>query len=147
VSDRIRTIAALLVILLSVGIVVGVLAADAGGDSNRVESLAERLKCPVCTSESVADSPAQVSRDLYDLIVERVADGWTDDEIIDFFVATYGEEALLDPKAGGTTAVLWIAPVLVLALGAFVIAGRFAADGREISDAERRNITSALEEH
>jgi cytochrome c-type biogenesis protein CcmH len=146
VPDRIRTIAALIVIVLSAGIVVGVLAADAGGDGNRVESLASRLKCPVCTSESVADSPAQVSRDLYDLIVEQVADGWTDDEIVDFFVATYGQEALLDPKPAGSTAVLWIAPLVALTLGAFVIAGRLAGDGREISDSERRKVTSALEE-
>ena len=54
--------------------VVAVLAGTAPTPENRVEQLATRLKCPVCESESIADSPAQVARDSYDLIAERVAE-------------------------------------------------------------------------
>jgi len=145
-SERIRTLIALMVIGVSVLISVAVLATDSTGTGDRVHSLAERLKCPICTSESVADSPSQVARDLYDLIGEQVADGWTDDEIFEFFVATYGEEVLLDPKARGTAIVLWMAPVAALAIGGAVIAGRRAGKHREISDAERSRIAAALEE-
>ena len=145
-SERIRTASALVVIAASLAIMVAVLATSSVGSTDRVHSLAERLKCPICTSESIADSPSQVSRDLYDLITEQVADGWTDDEVFDFFIATYGEEALLDPKTGGAGAFLWIAPIAAIALGAVVIAKRLAGDPDEVSDAERRRIAAALEE-
>ena len=145
-TERLRTLTALMVIGVSVLISVVVLATDSTGTGDRVHSLAERLKCPICTSESVADSPSQVARDLYDLIGEQVADGRTDDEIFGFFVATYGEEVLLDPKARGVGIVLWIAPLAALAIGGAVIAGRRAGKHREISDAERARIAAALEE-
>jgi cytochrome c-type biogenesis protein CcmH len=146
VSERIRNVSALVVIAASLAIMVAVLATDSAGSSDRVHALAERLKCPICTSESIADSPSQVSRDLYDLLTEQVADGWTDDEVFDFFIATYGGEALLDPKTGGAGAFLWIAPIAAIALGAVVIAKRLAGDSAEVSDAERRRIAAALEE-
>ena len=145
-SERIRTVAALVVIAASLALMVAVLATDSAGSSDRVHSLAERLKCPICTSESIADSPSQVSRDLYDLITEQVADGWTDDEVFEFFIATYGEEALLDPKTGGVGAFLWIAPIAAVALGAVVIAKRLGGEPNEVSEEERDRIAAALEE-
>ena len=144
-SERLRTLTALIVIGASLLFSVVVLATDSTGTNDRVHSLAERLKCPICTSESVADSPSQVARDLYDLIGEQVADGWTDDEIFEFFVATYGEEVLLDPKARGAGIVLWLAPLAALAIGGAVIAGRRAGKHRTISDADRSRIAAALE--
>jgi len=146
VSERIRTVVALVVIAASLALMVAVLATDSAGSSDRVHSLAERLKCPICTSESIADSPSQVSRDLYDLITDQVADGWTDDEVFAFFVATYGEETLLDPKTGGAGAFLWIAPFAAVALGAVVIAKRLAGEPNEVSEEERDRIAAALEE-
>ena len=143
--ERLRTLTALVVIGASLLISVVVLATASTGTGDRVHSLAERLKCPICTSESVADSPSQVARDLYDLIGEQVADGWTDDDIFEFFVATYGEEVLLDPKARGAGIVLWLAPLAALAIGGAVIAGRRAGKHRTISDADRSRIAAALE--
>ncbi len=145
-SERIRTITALLVIGASLCITVVVLTVGSSGATNRVHALAEQLKCPVCTSESVADSPSQVSRDLYDLIEEQVADGWTDDEVIGFFIATYGQQVLLDPKSSGAGVVLWIAPITALAVGGAVIAGRRSLNDREITDAEEQRIAAALKE-
>lgn len=144
-SERIRTWTALAVIALSIGVVVAVLAGTAPTPENRVEQLATRLKCPVCESESIADSPAQVARDSYDLIAERVAEGWTDDQILDFFVATYGESVLLDPPASGSTAVLWLAPIAALAIGGVIVAGRVGGRTGEISDEARRRIQAEME--
>lgn len=145
-SERVRSWTAVAVIGLSAAVIIGALAADTPAPEDRVQALAAVLKCPVCESESIADSPAQVARDSYDLIAERVADGWTDDEIVDFFVATYGESVRLDPPARGATAVLWIAPIAALAIGGVLIAGRMARSDRTISDSERRRIETALEE-
>ena len=145
-SERLRTLTALTVIATTLAVVVGLLVSNSTEPADRVQALAERLQCPVCTSESIADSPSQVARDLYQLIEEQVAGGWTDDQVVEFFIATYGEQVLLDPKRGGTGVVLWIAPIAALAIGGAVIAGRRARDGREVSDAERARITAALEE-
>jgi cytochrome c-type biogenesis protein CcmH len=143
--ERIRSWTAVAVIALSLGVVVAVLAGSAAAPADRVHALAVRLKCPVCDSESIADSPAQVARDSYDLIAERVADGWTDDEILDFFVATYGQSVLLDPPASGSTAVLWIAPIAALAIGGVIVASRRSRTAREITAAERERIRDELE--
>lgn len=145
-SERLRSLLAIGVIALSAAVIVAVLAVDSGGGGDRVHALASRLKCPVCTSESIADSPAQVSRDLYDLIGERVADGWSDHEIIDFFVATYGEEALLDPKTSPGTLLLWLAPLALLAVGGLAIAGRRARTGRALTEQEQAMVERALRE-
>jgi len=104
VSERIRSWVAVTVIAACAGLIVAVLATADPSPADRVEALATRLKCPVCQSESINDSPAQLSRDLKALIADQVADGWTDQQIVDFFIATYGEEVLLDPPAGGRTA-------------------------------------------
>lgn len=144
-SERVRSWTALAVIVLSLGVVIAVLSSNAPTDTNRVEDLAIRLKCPVCESESIADSPSQVARDSYDLIAERVAEGWTDDEIVDFFVATYGDAVLLDPPARGATVILWIAPIAALAIGGLILARRLAGSRRDITDEERRRIASELD--
>jgi cytochrome c-type biogenesis protein CcmH len=143
--ERVRTWTALAVLALSLGTVIAVLASNTTPPDDRVDALAVRLKCPVCESESIADSPAQVARDSYDLIAERVAEGWTDDEIVDFFVATYGESVLLDPPARGLTTILWIAPIAALAIGGVVLAGRLGGSRREVTDEERRRIAAELE--
>lgn len=144
-SERVRSITAIAVITLSLGVVIAVLASNAPTEANRVEALAARLKCPVCDSESIADSPAQVARDSYDLIAERVADGWSDQEIVDFFVATYGSSVLLDPPARGALAVLWIAPIAALAIGGVVIAGRLGRTATGVTEEERARIRRELE--
>lgn len=144
-SERIRTWTAVGVIALSLGVVVAALAGGASSAEDRVHALAVRLKCPVCESESIADSPAQVARDSYELIAEQVADGWTDQEILDFFVASYGESVLLDPPVRGSTAILWIAPILALAVGGAVVAGRRAAAGRQLTEDERARVRAELE--
>lgn len=144
-SDRLRTWVALAVIGASLATIVVVLAMDEPSQEDRVEALAGRLKCPVCASETIADSPSDLARDLKVLIAEQIASGWTDQEVIDFFVATYGEQVLLDPPTGGRTALLWIAPILVLVGGIAVIIGRMRRQpGRELTDAERRRVEAAV---
>jgi len=142
--DRIRNVVAVVVLAASAVVTVAALASSDPSPEDRVAHLATRLKCPVCESESIADSPADLSRDLKDLIAEQVADGWTDEEIIDFFVASYGEEVLLDPPAGGRAAVLWIAPLVALALGIAVILGRRARRPRSLDADEERRVDDAL---
>ena len=144
-SERVRNLAAIGVIVASLGVLVAVLASSPPSDADRVHDLATRLKCPICANESIASSPADLARELLVLIEERVAEGWTDDEIVAFFVATYGDDVLLDPPATGRTALLWVLPVLAAGVGiAVVISRRRTGAVPILDDDDRRRVREAL---
>ncbi|HEX9643814.1 MAG TPA: cytochrome c-type biogenesis protein CcmH [Acidimicrobiia bacterium] len=90
----------------------------------RIHAVASQVRCPFCGGESVAEAPSQIARDLEGIIGEQVDAGYTDDEILAFFVARYGESALLDPPLIGWGWVLWTAPLAALAGGAVTIGRR-----------------------
>lgn len=144
-SERQRNVVAAAVIALSAVVVAVVLATAPPSDADRVAHLASILKCPVCTSESIASSPSRIARESLTLIEERVAEGWTDDEIVEFFVSTYGDDMLLDPAAGGRTAALWLLPLLAAAAGVVVIMRRRRLPTQpELSEADRLRVADAL---
>lgn len=97
------------------------LVATSPSDADRVESIGNSIKCPVCQGESIADSPSQMARDMMSLIEERVADGASNQAIVDELLFSYSGAVLLDPPASGSTLVLWLAPLAALAVGAGVI--------------------------
>lgn len=144
-SERARNLTAIGVIVGSLAVLVAVLIASPPSNADRVHHLATRLKCPICANESIASSPADLARELLVVIEERVDEGWTDDEIVDFFVATYGDDVLLDPPAGGRTALLWVLPLVAAAVGvAVVISRRRAGAALPLDDADRRRVQAAL---
>ncbi|AKJ04647.1 cytochrome c-type biogenesis protein CcmH [Archangium gephyra] len=87
----------------------------------RVQTLGKELRCAVCQGLSVADSPSSMARAQLDKIRELVAEGKSDQEVRDYFVARYGEWVLLQPKAEGVNLLVWLGPVALLLGGAFVI--------------------------
>jgi cytochrome c-type biogenesis protein CcmH len=87
----------------------------------RVMDLGKHLRCAVCQGVSIADSPASMARAQLDKVRELVAQGKSDDEIYAYFVERYGEWALMEPKKSGVTLGLWLFPILLLAIGLFVI--------------------------
>jgi cytochrome c-type biogenesis protein CcmH len=83
---------------------------------SRARDISQGLRCPVCQSESIDESNADISRDLRLLVRERLVAGDSDQEAVDFIVARYGEYVLLDPNTKGANLILWIAgPVMLLA--------------------------------
>lgn len=84
---------------------------------NRARELSTEIRCMVCQNQSIDDSDAPLAKDLRVLVRERLKDGDTDDEVLSFLVARYGEFVLLKPRFTASNAVLWIAPVGVLLLG------------------------------
>ena len=65
----------------------------------------------VCQNQSIDDSDAPLARDLRMLVRERLKAGDSDDQVLDFLTARYGEFVLLKPRFGWHTALLWLAPV------------------------------------
>ena len=119
-SERLRTfiIAGLLVVLTAILVT---LVLTAPSDADRVETIGERIKCPVCQGESIANSPSQMARDMMTLVAERVDEGRSDEAIVDELLASYSGAVLLDPPVSGSTLVLWLAPLAALVVGVAVI--------------------------
>lgn len=119
-SERLRNlITVALIAVMAVALVV--LVATNPSDPDRIQSIGSRIKCPVCQGESIANSPSTMARDMLGLVAERVAEGRTDQEIINELLASFSGAVLLDPPASGSTLVLWLAPVAALIFGFGVI--------------------------
>jgi cytochrome c-type biogenesis protein CcmH len=84
----------------------------------RARALSKELRCMVCQNQSIDDSDAPLARDLRILVRERLQAGDTDQQVIDFLIARYGEFVLLRPRFSPRTAVLWLTPLGVLVVGA-----------------------------
>ena len=87
----------------------------------RYEHIIGEVRCLKCQNQSIKDSNAFLAGDLRREIRRMLAEGKSDDEIYDFLVTRYGEFALYRPRMSGKTLVLWIAPILLLLAGGFVL--------------------------
>lgn len=81
----------------------------------RARDISSDLRCVVCRGENIDESNAEIARDLRLLVRERLVEGDSNDEVVDFIVERYGEYVLMKPTATGANIVLWLAgPVLFL---------------------------------
>lgn len=112
----------------------------------RARALSAGFRCLVCQNQSIDDSDAPLAKDLRVLVRERLKAGDTDQEIIDFVVARYGEFVLLKPRFSAHTWLLWLATPLVLlaALAAIILAYRrresAAVGPKPLTDNEKRRL-------
>lgn len=108
----------------------------------RYRELSQELRCPKCQNQNIADSNAPISQDLRKLLYQQLEAGANDEEILDYMVARYGEFVRYRPSFSGATAILWLAPVLLLlaaiAVAALVLrARRDASAGLTAEDQQR----------
>jgi cytochrome c-type biogenesis protein CcmH len=93
----------------------------------RARNLSRELRCMVCQNQSIDDSEAPLARDIRVLVRERLTKGDSDQQVIDYLVARYGEFVLLKPRFEWATALLWGLPpaaLLVGMIGLVVVARR-----------------------
>lgn len=83
----------------------------------RARALSTELRCLVCQNQSIDDSNAPLARDLRLIVREKLVAGESEDAILAFLVARYGEFVLLKPRFTMATALLWLGPFLVLLAG------------------------------
>ncbi len=85
----------------------------------RAREISADLRCLVCRNEHIDDSNSELAKDLRLLVRERLTEGDSNAETVDFIVDRFGEYVLLRPRAGGTNLVLYLAGplMLLLALG------------------------------
>ena len=126
-------------------------AAPAAADpvlEKRVKSLAEELRCLVCQNQTLADSNAPLAEDLRNQVREKMREGKSDKEVVDFLVERYGDFVLYRPPLKATTIVLWFGPFLLLALGFAMLLRSVRRQPQEadaeISDADRKRAAELL---
>lgn len=83
----------------------------------RLNAISENLRCLVCQNESLAGSRADLAEDLRREVRTLILAGKSDQEVIEFLVARYGDYVLYDPPFKATTLLLWVGPFVVLAGG------------------------------
>lgn len=87
----------------------------------RYEAIIEEVRCVQCQNQAIKDSNALIANDLRREIRRLIGEGMTDAQVYDYLVQRYGEFVLYRPRMSGFTLLLWIAPVVFLLAGGFVV--------------------------
>jgi cytochrome c-type biogenesis protein CcmH len=110
---------------------------------SRVFDIARKLRCPVCVSESVADSNAQLAQQMRALIQQQLEEGRDEEQIYAYFQARYGDWIMLEPPKRGIHLFVWLLPMLV-AIAAVVtvavLARRWLAAARTPVQADEHDL-------
>jgi cytochrome c-type biogenesis protein CcmH len=92
----------------------------------RVHAITEELRCLVCQNQTIADSHADLAIDLKNQVREKLAQGMSDKDIIDYMVQRYGDFVLYRPPVKSTTWLLWFGPFLLLIGGLVFLAWKLS---------------------
>ena len=133
-----------LILLLAVGLADAIDAGKSFDDPDmqaRYEKIVSEVRCLVCQNQTIKDSNAFLADDLRREIRRMMEEGKTDAEVYDFLVTRYGDFVLYRPRMSGKTMVLWIAPFLLIAVGAIiavnVVRGRMTMSIDDNSDSDQ----------
>ena len=88
---------------------------------NLTARVAAQLRCPVCRNQSVLESSSGLAREMQSAIRERLESGESSDEVIAYFVQSYGEWILLKPEASGVSLLVYVLPALALLGGGLLL--------------------------
>ena len=116
----------------------------------RARAISAELRCMVCQNQSIDDSNAELAKDLRVLVRERLANGDSDDAVIDYVVSRYGEFVLLKPRLETKTMILWGMPILLLFIGAMTLLVAALKRSRQsrgtpLSDDEKEKLKKLLQ--
>ncbi|MEZ0495191.1 cytochrome c-type biogenesis protein [Sphingomonas sp. IW22] len=89
------------------------------------KALMATLRCIVCQGQAIADSDAEMAGDMRALVRERIAKGEDATAVRDWLIERYGDYVSYDPPLSAATAPLWIAPLVLLAIGGVIAARSF----------------------
>lgn len=114
----------------------------------RVLHLSEKLRCLVCQNQSIAESQAELALDLRAQVREQLGAGKSEDEVVDFMVARYGDFVLYEPPFRASTLLLWLGPIVLAVAGIGVLMVRLSRRNRRavpaLDEAERARARALL---
>ena len=123
------------------------LAADEADDT-RYRNLLHELRCLVCQNQSLADSDAELAGDLRQRVRKLVEQGLSDEQVVAYLQARYGDFILYRPPLAPRTIILWTGPFLLLILAILLLLRQVrrahVRASRGLSDAERERIAEIL---
>ncbi|MBW8639454.1 cytochrome c-type biogenesis protein CcmH [Hoeflea sp. WL0058] len=116
----------------------------------RARAISAGLRCLVCQNQSIDDSDAELAHDLRVLVRQRLVEGDSDEEVINYVVSRYGEFVLLRPRLTAQTIALWSTPAILLAIGLIWLVASIrrraaTASGALLSDDEKRELDRLLD--
>jgi len=116
----------------------------------RARTISQELRCLVCQNESIDDSNADLARDLRRIVRERLTAGDTDDQVVGFITARYGDYVLLRPPLRAGTLALWFGPVVLLVAAIIAMTLRWRRRAKAVpaplSSEEDRRLARLLDE-
>jgi cytochrome c-type biogenesis protein CcmH len=144
-----RTLALIVLLLAAVPVFAQEMALPDPALEQRARDLSREIRCVVCQSQSIADSDADIAKELRVLIREQIAEGKSDDDIRDYLAARYGDFVLFKPPFKASTFVLWVGPFAILVLAGIGVAMFFrrraeAARPVDLSSDERGRVARLL---
>ena len=83
---------------------------------DRAVALGDKIICPVCPGETINQSSVELAKQMRILVIQKLSNGWTEEQIMDFFVDRYGPDVLAAPPNKGFSLVAWTIPPVVLAV-------------------------------
>ncbi|QAU36140.1 cytochrome c-type biogenesis protein CcmH [Janthinobacterium sp. 17J80-10] len=112
----------------------------------RVAALSEQLRCLVCQNQSLADSNAALALDLKNQVREKLAAGQSEQQVVDYMVARYGDFVLYRPPVKTSTWLLWFGPFVLLAAAVAALLLRLARRRPidALTDIERQRAAELL---
>ena len=121
---------------------------DSKAEELHFKKLIEELRCLVCQNQSLADSDAELAHDLRAEVYDMIQAGNSDEEIVTFLVARYGDFVLYNPPVKPSTYLLWFGPFVLLLLAAFILLRSIRRQQKvtagEISAANRERLNALI---
>ncbi len=94
---------------------------DTPGQEQRYYRLIDQLRCLVCQNQNIADSNADLARDLRRIVQNKIRRGESDRQILDYLVARYGDFVLYNPRLKPATWLLWFGPFVLLIIAVLIL--------------------------
>ncbi|MBB1271654.1 cytochrome c-type biogenesis protein [Psychromonas sp. SR45-3] len=112
--------------------------------------LTKLLRCPKCQNQNIADSNAELAKDLRNKTYELVKQGKSKDQVVDYMVARFGNFVRYDPPVTPATIFLWLGPLLFIIFGLLVLIRQIKkqpAKANNLDDQEQQKLQQLLKQH
>ncbi len=154
-----RPLTFMMVIVIVMGIPSGVFAfgtdhaLPSAQDEQRARDLFQKLRCVVCQNQSIDDSNAPLAVDLRHIVRQKITEGASNDDILEFMTTRYGDWILMEPPITPQTTLLWVMPLLLGGVGLLFVFKTLtrnknlsdAPEPLETRDGDNQDLTALLQ--